>query len=143
MQSTYSPLQPHTNLSGGNSNSVYGASSIDRTMPSSSLPGLHNFHSQSHQHHQQRPPLHTSNSNNNDIMQLSPTITNLDDDEDAKDRKPKLTRIHQACVSCGTKKQKCSGETPCQPCKVAGIPCEYKEAKKRCVLLDTRGEGIV
>lgn len=53
--------------------------------------------------------------------------------DDAASRKSKLTRIHQACVNCGLKKQKCTGEQPCQPCRSANLECEYKQAKKRCV----------
>lgn len=48
-------------------------------------------------------------------------------------RKQKLTRIHQACINCGAKKQKCTGGNPCDSCKTNGLECAYKESKKRCV----------
>lgn len=46
-------------------------------------------------------------------------------------RKQKLTRIHQACINCGAKKQKCTGGNPCDACKTNGLECGYKESKKR------------
>lgn len=46
-------------------------------------------------------------------------------------KRQKLTRIHQACISCGMKKQKCTGGNPCDSCKTNGLDCAYKESKKR------------
>lgn len=46
-------------------------------------------------------------------------------------KRQKLTRIHQACVNCGLKKQKCSGGHPCESCRSNGLECAYKESKKR------------
>jgi len=53
------------------------------------------------------------------------------DTSDAGSKKPRMTRIHQACINCGLKKQKCTGDNPCSPCVQAGIDCGYRESKKR------------
>lgn len=49
----------------------------------------------------------------------------------ANGRKQKLTRIHQACINCGAKKQKCTGGNPCDSCKSNGLECAYKASRKR------------
>ncbi|KAI9207242.1 uncharacterized protein BJ171DRAFT_493980 [Polychytrium aggregatum] len=43
----------------------------------------------------------------------------------------KKTRIKRACDACRSKRNKCSGESPCQPCQANGIMCTYFTPQKR------------
>lgn len=69
--------------------------------------------------------------NGNDGNGNTSTVDAGTDGEDPNNKKTKLTRIHQACINCGLKKQKCTGDNPCTPCLTAGLECGYKPSKKR------------